>query len=116
VRRELKEKWPAGHRRLINDLAARRQVPRLVQLSHAVVEAGVYDAPQGTALVLANFTYEPIPSLRVRLGVMKKIKSVRSSTHGKLEFSESTEISGAEKALYVSFELPLGLSDIVLLQ
>ena len=34
-----------------------RGVVRLVELSHPVVEAAVYDAPAGTALILANFTY-----------------------------------------------------------
>ena len=38
---ELKEKWPLSGRRLINSMA-RRGAARLVELSHPVVEAGVY--------------------------------------------------------------------------
>ncbi len=63
----LREKWPAEIRRQINRTAEQGGAERLVELSHAVVEAGVYDAPTGTALVLGNFTYEPIPALKIRL-------------------------------------------------
>ena len=60
---EPKEKWPAAQREFINLEAARAKAPRLVELSHQVVEAGLYDAKAGTALVLANFTYQPIKNL-----------------------------------------------------
>jgi hypothetical protein len=53
---ELKEQYPPAQRRILTGLAGTRGVPRLVELSYPVVEAGVYDAPAGTALVLANFT------------------------------------------------------------
>ena len=54
---ELKEQYPPAQRRILTGLAAARGVTRLVELSEPVVEAGVYDAPAGTALVLANCTY-----------------------------------------------------------
>ena len=54
---------PEPHRRLINGVARGRGVARLVELSSPVVEAGVYDAGAGTALVLANFTYQPVAEL-----------------------------------------------------
>ena len=46
-------------------MVALRGVCRLVELSHPVVEAGIFVSPKGTALVLANFTYEPIQGLEV---------------------------------------------------
>jgi len=94
-------------------------VARVVELSHAVVEAGVYDAPKGTALVLANFTYQPIQELRVRLAVEKVPKSVRSVTQGVLKFTPAKP--AAEPAMraggqIIEFMLPLGLNDIVLVE
>jgi len=49
---ELKEKWPGNIRGMINAQANLSGASRLVELSHPVVEAGVYDADAGTALVL----------------------------------------------------------------
>ena len=60
---------------------------RLVELSHAVVEAGVYDAPAGTALILANFTYRPIEALTVRVPLAKSVKALRSLELGPLQFT-----------------------------
>ena len=37
---------------------------------------GAYDAPAGTALVLANFTYRPIEALTVRLPLTKPLRGV----------------------------------------
>ena len=110
VAAELKEKWPAGLRAFINGVVRQRGVPRLVELSHPVVEAGVYDTDNATALVLANFAYEPIAELRVRLRVPRPVRGVRSVEHGKLAFTADPA------AGTVSFALPLKLSDIVLIE
>ena len=107
VPRELKEKWPAVQRGFINSLA-RRTVPRLVELSHPVVEAGVYDSEGGTALVLANFTYKPIRGLKIALRIPKPAKSVRSVESGPLRFS----VSDGKVAVSVD----LGLNDIILFE
>jgi len=112
---ELKERWPAGIRRLTNAPAAER-VPRLVELSHPVVEAGVYDAPEGTVLVLANFTYEPIEELEVRLDVAKPPRHVVSAEEGPLKFSSNPAPTSPGTAAYrhrVTFSLRLGLNDVV---
>jgi hypothetical protein len=117
VPRELAEKWPAKPRDLINDMA--RSVPRLVELSEPVVESGVYDAPQGTALVLANFTYQHIPKLQVRLGLPRPCKRVQSLEHGSLPFKiEQTGASGNRKEYPVIavFETSLDLNDVILLE
>ena len=119
VPRELKESYPAVQRDFINAWARMSGAPRLVSLSHPVVEAGVYDARLGTALVLANFTYEPIPELIVRLPVRLKAKTVRSLLSGNLKFevslpSEEPASGGFQHV--VGFKLPLGLNDIVLVE
>lgn len=85
VAADLKEQWPAAQRAFINLTA--RPVARLVDLSHPVVEAGVFDADAGTALVLANFTYEPISNLVVRLPLRQPPTAVRSMAGGGLAFT-----------------------------
>jgi hypothetical protein len=116
VPRELKERWPAAQRGFINALAQRRGVRHAVELSCPVVEAGVYDADKATALVLANFTYEPIEKLRVRLGVAGPIRSVRSVERGPLEFAVEKPQAGSGQPAAVTFTMPLGLNDIVLVE
>jgi len=119
VPRELKEQYPPTQRRIINALAAGSGAPRLVELSHPVVEAGVYDSDRGTALILANFTYKPIDHLAVRLPVARKVTSVRSVEHGVRKLS----LDDAPKALkdmgypfVAAFSTRLGLNDIILLE
>jgi hypothetical protein len=47
--------------------------------SHPVVEAGLYDAPTGTALVLANFSYRPIEALAVRVPIARPLWSTSAA-------------------------------------
>ena len=115
---ELKERWPAVRRAFINAAARESGAPRPAELSQPVVKAGVYDAPSGTALVPANFTYEPIAGLEVRLPVRQAVKQVRSVTEGPLEFAIEPAAPQAEPLGYpaiVRCKLDLGLSDTVLL-
>jgi hypothetical protein len=111
VAAELKESWPPAQRAFINAAARGRGVGRLVELSHPVVEAGIFQTPAAIALVLANFTYKPIDSLQVRLPAPAgmNVKSVRSVERGPLKFA-------MEKEGVVAFTMPLGTSDIVLVE
>ena len=116
---QLAEKYPAKERGIINAVADRRGVPRLVELSYPVVEAGVCDTPDATALVLANFTYEPIEKLVVRLPITARAKSIRSVENGPLDFSleKSPErYADAGFQWMAVFNLELGLNDIVLVE
>lgn len=65
------EKWPACRRWFINTAARASGAPRLVELSPPVVEAGVFESPEGAALVLANFTYQRISRLGIGLPVKR---------------------------------------------
>ena len=119
VPRELKESWPPAQRKFINAWARASGAPRLVELSSPVVETGVYDAPEGTALVLANFTYQPIEELQVRIPVRKRIKTVRSLTHGRISFKKGRASDGEAAQGFpraVTFTTKLGLNDIILLE
>ena len=121
VPRELKEAWPAAQRRFINApalTASRRRAARLVDLSHAVVEAGLYDAAGGTALVLANFTYKPIEALRVTVRLPGPCRTVRSVVHGAVKFAPAARGAAEPRKDYphaISFTVPLGLNDIILM-
>jgi len=107
--RELKEKWPAVQRAIINQTAEEAKISRPVEISSPVVETGLYDSPKGLALVLANFTYEPIKKLDVSVKQAKGVVSVESVEHGKIPFR-----LGRDGIL--RFSLPLGLKDLVLLK
>jgi hypothetical protein len=118
---ELKENWPAVQREFINLEAKRAKASRLVELSHPVVEAGLYDAKAGTALVLANFTYKPIKGLKVtlRLPNPRGPKIVKSVTSGQLKFTSAAPAAVLSLPQYphtVTFTVDLGLTDIILVE
>jgi hypothetical protein len=116
---ELKERYPPAQRRILTGLAGARGVPRLVELSHPVVEAGVYDAPSGTALILANFTYSPIKALTVRLPMARSLRGIRSLEYGPVRFSAEPASQALRRQGYGSvavFTTQLGLNDIILLE
>jgi hypothetical protein len=114
----LQERYPAVQRRFINAVAMARGATRLVELSEPVVEAGVFDAPQGTALVLANFTYRPIEMLTARVPVARAVHRVHSVQAGDLRFALE-DASPALRALgydkVAAFALALGVNDIILI-
>ncbi len=116
---ELKKRYSAAQRRILTGLASARGVPRLAELTYPVVEAGAYDAPAGTALVLANFTYRPIEVLTVRLPLTKPLRHVRSVERGPLEFTEepvSPALRGQGYNSVAVFTTRLRLSDGILLE
>ncbi len=110
----LKEKWPATLRAFINDAARRSGATKPVALSVPVVEAGVFDADAGTALVLANFTYEPIKQMTVTLYLPRPCASVRSVEKGTLRFTAGKDTGRTYCPHTATFALDLGLTDIVL--
>lgn len=116
---ELKEKWPAAQRRFINAVARNSGAPRLVELSTPVVEAGVFEAPAGAALVLANFTYQQIPRLEIRLPVKQTPKRVRSLEMGAVAFTTERAPANLARQGYrrvVCCAVELALNDIVLFE
>ncbi len=106
VPRELKEQWPAAHRAFINATAQETGVSRPVQLSHPVVEAGLYVRGKTAAVVLANFTHKPIDDLRIAVSLPFQPRRVESCESAPLE--HTWEDGNAR------LTLPLGISDIVI--
>ena len=114
---KLAEKWPAEIRTVINAPLVARPVQPLLKLSHPIVEAGVYDAPAGTALVLANFTYAPIDELQVRLATPKGVTKITSIESGNISFAlDATLPTDPAGWTAVTFKMKLGINDIVLLE
>jgi hypothetical protein len=119
VAAELKEKWPQAQRHFVNAVARASGAPRLVELSHAVVEAGIFESPAGAALVLANFTYARIPQLEIRLPVKRAPKQVRSLEKGPVKFTierAPRRVAGQGYGRMVRCTVELGLSDVVLFE
>jgi hypothetical protein len=115
----LEERYPAPQRHFISAVARAAGATRLVELSEAVVEAGVFDAPHGTALVLANFTYRPIETLSARVPVARPVHRVRSLQAGDVSFALEDAAPALRAQGYgkvAVFALPLGVNDIVLLE
>jgi len=117
VPRELKERWPGAQRTFICGVAETRGVPRLLRLARPVVEVGIYDSPAGTAVILANFTYQPIQGLRLTVPLPGPCSTVRSVEQGRLQFSlhgESRNREGPVQEATVEFDLDL--NDIILFE
>ncbi len=119
VANALAEKWPAPQRRALTRYAAEANAVPLVKLSEPVVETGIYEAVQGTALVLANFTYAPIGSLTVEVPMRRKVAQVKSLEHGPLKFEAGRASPKWREEGFnstVRFALPLGIDDMVLIE
>ena len=76
-------------------------------LSKPVVEASLLTGPEGSALVLVNYTYQPIPALKIQLPVIPPFRQAVSTEGVKVEVRRTQ--TGAE------LTLPLEWTDIVLL-
>jgi hypothetical protein len=115
----LAEKWPLADRTLLTRYAAQAGAAPLVTLSDPVVEAGIYDTLDASALVLANFTYEPIKTLTVEVPMRKAVIGVKSLEHGPLKFTTMRAQRPWRDEGYASvvrFSEPLGLDDLVLIE
>ncbi|MDO8587206.1 MAG: hypothetical protein Q7T82_09215 [Armatimonadota bacterium] len=104
----LDEVWSAAPRQLIAlPLQVLPLEARAVLTNKPVVEASLLTGPNGSALVLANYTYKPIRKLRVFLPSVREVGEVFSTEGVKVN------VKRGEKG--VELELPLDWTDIVLL-
>jgi len=103
----LDEKWPAGPRRLIGLALEAAKVVPVARADVPVVETSLLTGPRGSALVLVNYTYEPIPRLKVAVRLAHGVATA-VSTEGAAVAMEKTDRG-------ITLELPLDGTDIVLL-
>jgi hypothetical protein len=104
----LEEKWPAEPRELIRHALLLAQVKQAVRCDVPVVEASLLSGPRGTALVLVNYTYQPITSLTVDVR-LADVPASATSTEGKAVRVEKT-------AEGIRLRLPLEWTDVVILK
>jgi hypothetical protein len=81
--------------------------PRYVLLSAPLVEADPLDSPEGTAIVLINWSGEPLADLTVTIPQAGKVKRVTSLRTGKLR--TTTTPAGLQA------RLPLATVDVLML-
>ncbi|MBV9867662.1 MAG: hypothetical protein JO316_20110 [Abitibacteriaceae bacterium] len=107
----LEEKWPSEPRSIINFALNQAKVRPVVQANVRVVETSLLMGNQGAAVVLANYTYQPIKLLTVDLNL------THTQAQG-LKRAVSTEgkpVSLRHTPHGVRLVLPLEWTDIVLL-
>ena len=108
--------WSADERHAVTRYAIEAGAAPVVRLSHAVVEAGLYDAPASAALVLANFTYQPIAALQVDVPLRAAPVEVQSLEHGSLKFTADPAPPPWREEGYTHlahFSVPLAFDDLI---
>jgi hypothetical protein len=103
----LEEIWPAGPRLIVGLPLELAHIAPVARASEPVVETSLLTGPKGSALVLVNYTYHPVQSLKVDLRLATPVTRA-VSTSGAIVHVE--KIEGG-----VRLELPLDWTDIVLL-
>jgi hypothetical protein len=103
--RELKEHWRDDQR---FPLQSALNITPIVTTNTPVVEASVLQGPAGVALILANYTYQPIDNLHVKIN-LNDLPTHALSTEGAAVRIDKTEQG-------IELQLPLKWTDIVILK
>ena len=103
----LSERWPEYPRPWVREALAAGGVSGVVSASVDVVESSVLTGPEGSALVLANYTYEPITNLVMQVHLTHPVKRIVST--------EGAAVRWEKLADGVRLSLPLEWTDIVLM-
>ncbi len=104
----LEEKWPAEPRELVAWALREAGVEQRVETDVPVVEATLLEGTPASAVLLANFTYEPVQELTVTVRAARKFASATSTENGEVALEN---VDGG-----VRFTLPLEWTDIVVLK
>lgn len=106
----LEEVWPAGPRSLIRMPLKQGKVQPVAESDRDVVETNLLTGPKGSCVVLANYTYQPIAKLTVTVRVKHPVTKAWSTEGAAVKIVETLKDGG------VRIELPLDLTDIVVLE
>jgi hypothetical protein len=100
--------WGKVQRDLLVAPARLANTPKPVELNQEVVEACRIDSPSGIAIVLLNWTYTPIPALKVTVQGVRGFPNTRSAQGASLKLSHLDDT--------VTVELPLEYVDVLLIE
>lgn len=103
----LEEKWNPAIRECIALPLTSNDVPQMVKSSIDVVQADLLTGPNGSVVVLANFTYEPIDALTLDVTLTHPVSKAFST--------EGVEVKLTKTDTGVRLELPLTLTDMIIL-
>lgn len=105
----LEEKWQPEPREIIKMALAAARVDQNVKTDVPVVEASLLSGSKGSAVVLANYTYEPIESLTIELKFSKPFKTAVSAEGARVRVTRKS-------ADRITLRLPLKWTDIIILK
>lgn len=104
----LQEKWPSEPRELARLPLELAHIAPVAMADVPVVETSLLTGPKGSALVLANYTYQPIASLKINVHVDHGVAKAISTSGSAVQMEK---IDGG-----VRLTLPLKWTDIILLR
>ena len=104
----LEEKWPDSPRRLVKLPLDAGNVTPVAQCDRPVVETSLLTGAEGSALILANYTYQPVSSLVIDLKLARPVTRATST--------EGVEVQMEKTDGGIRLRLPLQWTDIVLLR
>lgn len=105
----LEEKWKPEPREIIKKTLDLAQIEPVIRTNVPIVETNLLEGTEGSAIVLANYTYQPIKSLQIDVKISKPIKTAIS-----VEGKSVKIIKQADGR--VTLELPLEWTDIIILR
>jgi hypothetical protein len=105
----LEEKWTAEPREIIKIALDTAKIMPAAKADVPVVETSLLKGPEGSALVLINYTYQPIGSLTIDLKLSKPVKQAVSTEGSKVQLQ--TQSDGR-----IRLKMPLKWTDIILLK
>lgn len=107
----LEEKWTPEPREIIKLALDAAKIVPVAAANVPVVETNLLSGSEGSAVVLANYTYQPIKSLTIDLKVSKPFKQAVSIEGKEVKVERIDQANGK-----VRLQLPLEWTDIILLK
>jgi hypothetical protein len=104
----LEERWPEDPRRIVRAALRDGRVVPVTRGDTPVVEMSLLSGERGSALVLANYTYQPIDMMTVDVTLDRSVTRVTST--------EGVAVTFENRPGGVRLRLPLAWTDIVLLE
>ncbi len=105
----LEEKWQSEPREIVKKSLELAKVDAVIKTNIPVVETNLLTGSNGSAIVLANYTYQPIKSLIIDVKIPKPIKTAVSIEGKNVKILK-------QEAGRITLELPLDWTDIIILK